>query len=143
VNNGERRRISVRIVRAGDHSIVHVGADSEIIEGVAGRGNETEERMGCLFAIFAGFFPRLAVLFIWLARPAAFSAAFGGNWLWPILGVIFLPFTTLMYLLLWSPGVGLTGLDWLWLVLAAFLDLGGIGSTGYANRARLPASRRV
>ncbi len=92
--------------------------------------------MGCLFAIFAGMFPRLAVLLIWLARPILFSAAFGGFWLWPILGVIFLPFTTLMYVLLWMPGVGLIGLDWLWLTLAVLIDLGGFGSTGYANRDR-------
>lgn len=92
--------------------------------------------MGCLFVIFAGLFPRLAVLFLWLARPAYFSAAFGGFWLWPLLGVIFLPFTTLLYVLLWSPGVGLIGLDWLWLLLAFVLDLGGLGSSGYANRDR-------
>ncbi len=92
--------------------------------------------MGCLFAIFAGLFPRLAVLLIWLARPVLFSAAFGGFWLWPILGVIFLPFTTLMYVLLWTPGVGLIGSDWLWLLLAVLIDIGGFGSTGYANRDR-------
>ncbi len=99
--------------------------------------------MGCLFAIFAGLFPRLGVLFIWLARPALFSAAFGGNWLWPLLGVIFLPFTTLMYVVLWSPGVGLAGLDWLWLIVAVFLDLGHLGGTGYVNRGRMPAYRRA
>lgn len=37
--------------------------------------------MGCLFANFAGFFPRLAVLLIWLAQPVLFSAAFDGFWL--------------------------------------------------------------
>ncbi len=56
--------------------------------------------MGCLFAMFAGLFPRLGVLLIWLARPLLFTAAFGGFWLWSILGIIFLPFTTLMYVLL-------------------------------------------
>jgi hypothetical protein len=99
--------------------------------------------MGCLFAVFAGFFPRLAVLFIWLARPALFNAAFGGAWLWPLLGIIFLPFTTLMYVLLWSPGVGITGFDWFWLILAVVLDLGGIGSSAYSNRDRLPSSSSV
>lgn len=92
--------------------------------------------MGCLFAIFAGLFPRLGVLLIWLARPVYFNAAFGGFWLWPILGVLFLPFTTLMYVLMWTPDVGLVGLDWLWLILAVILDLGSWGSTGYANRDR-------
>jgi hypothetical protein len=92
--------------------------------------------MGCLFAVFAGLFPRLAVLLIWLARPLYFDAVFGGNWLWPVLGVIFLPFTTLMYVLMWTPGIGLVGLDWLWLAIAVILDISSWVSTGYANRDR-------
>lgn len=52
--------------------------------------------MGCLFAIFASLFPRLAVLLIWLARPVLFTAVFGGFFLCQILGIIFLPFTSLM-----------------------------------------------
>lgn len=97
--------------------------------------------MGCLFAVFAGLFPRLGILFIWLARPGLFSDAFDGFFLWPILGLIFLPFTTLMYVLLWSPIVGFGGLDWLWLILALLIDLGGWGSTGYANRDRYTGRR--
>src|SRR4051794_12177713 len=93
--------------------------------------------MGCLFVIFAGAFPRLGVLFIWLARPSLFSAAFGGAWLWPLLGVLVLPLTTLMYVLLWSPA-GINGFDWFWLGLAFLLDVGSIGSSGYANRNRVP-----
>jgi hypothetical protein len=92
--------------------------------------------MGCLLAVFAGFFPRLAVLFIWLARPAMFEAALG-SFLVALLGIIFLPFTTLMYVLLWSP-TGLTGFDWVWLLLAFLIDLGGIGSSAYSNRDRVP-----
>ncbi|MFV9504049.1 MAG: hypothetical protein AB4911_05725 [Oscillochloridaceae bacterium umkhey_bin13] len=92
--------------------------------------------MGCLFAIFAGMFPRLGVMFIWLARPILFSVAFGGSWFWPVLGILFLPFTTLMYVLLWSV-TGLTGWDWMWLLLAFLIDTGAIGSSGWANRDRL------
>lgn len=95
--------------------------------------------MGCLFAIFAGMFPRLGVLFIWLARPGFFSAAFGGSWFWPLLGILFLPFTTLMYVLLWS-ATGLTGWDWLWLILAFLIDIGAIGGSGWANRDRFGGS---
>jgi hypothetical protein len=36
--------------------------------------------MGCLFAIFAGTFPRLGTFSIWLARPTMFSDALGGSW---------------------------------------------------------------
>lgn len=93
--------------------------------------------MGCLFLIFAGAFPRLAVLLIWIARPQLFSAAFGGAWLLPLIGVFFLPLTTLMYVLLWTSN-GIVGFDWFWLVLAFLLDLGSIGSSGYANRDRVP-----
>jgi hypothetical protein len=92
--------------------------------------------MGCLFVLFAGAFPRLAVLFIWLARPVYFTAAFGDTIILPILGIVFLPFTTLMYALLWSP-TGLTGWDWFWLVLAAVIDIGHWGSSVYANRDRI------
>jgi hypothetical protein len=99
--------------------------------------------VGCLFAVFAGFFPRLATLFLWLARPAMVNAAFGGSWLWPILGIIFLPLTTLFYIFLWTPGIGLYGWDWLWIAMAVVLDIGHWGSMGYANRDRMPAYRRV
>ena len=98
--------------------------------------------MGCLFAIFAGCFPRLGTLIIWLARPQLFSDAFGGSWFWPVLGIIFLPFTTLMYVLLWAGGTnGITGFEWFWLVLAVFLDLSHWAASSratYDNRASIP-----
>jgi hypothetical protein len=94
--------------------------------------------MGCLFLIFAGLFPRLGVLLIWLARPELFLTAFGGFWLWPLLGIIFLPMTTLMYCLVWNPVGGIGGFDWFWLFLALMIDLGGALSSGYANRDRVP-----
>jgi hypothetical protein len=92
--------------------------------------------MGCLFALFAGFFPRFAVLFIWLARPALFNAAIGP--LFAILGIIFLPFTTLMYVILWSPAGNIQGLDWLWLALAFIIDISSAGASAYNNRDRVP-----
>src|SRR5262245_29694118 len=103
----------------------------------AGEALEREgSNVGCLLAVFAGVFPRLAVLFIWLARPAMFEAALGSAFI-AILGIIFLPFTTLMYVILWSPA-GLQGFDWFWLILAVLIDLGGIGSSAYGNRDRIP-----
>jgi len=46
--------------------------------------------MGCLFALFAGFFPRLALFIIWIMRPDMVDAAFS-TWVIPLLGIIFLP----------------------------------------------------
>ncbi len=94
--------------------------------------------MPCLFVLFAGMFPRLADIFIWIARPTQFNAAFNGSWLMPLLGIIFLPFTTLMYLMLaWGVGV-VNGWDWFWIVLAVFLDISHYAHTAYNNRAAIP-----
>ena len=78
--------------------------------------------MGCLLAVFAGMFPRFALIIFWIAWPERMDATFT-TFLWPLLGIIFLPFTTLIYVLLWSPGTGVTDSDWLWLALAVLFDL--------------------
>ena len=65
--------------------------------------------MGCLFALFGGLFPRLALLIVWIARPALVGAAFN-TFLLPLLGIIFLPFATLIYVIVYTPGVGPRGL---------------------------------
>jgi hypothetical protein len=90
--------------------------------------------MGCLFAIIGGLFPRLALFIVWILRPALVSAAFG-TWIWPLLGIIFLPFATLIYVLLYTPGRGLSGWEWFWVVIAAILDVVHLG-VGAARRGR-------
>ena len=90
--------------------------------------------MGCLFAIFAGIFPRLALFIVWIARPRLVDAAFD-TWIWPLLGIIFLPFATLMYVILYTPGVGLTGWEWFWVVVAGMFDLGHWAMTASQRRS--------
>ena len=51
------------------------------------------------------------------------NAAFD-TWIWPLLGIFFLPFATLMYVILYTPGIGLTGWEWFWVVLAGLFDVG-------------------
>jgi hypothetical protein len=91
----------------------------------------------CLFAILAAMFPRVAFGIYWIARPTAVDAAFG-TFIWPLLGLIFLPFTTLMYVILWSPGKGITGTDWLWIGIAVLLDLGHYTYSAYGNKDQIP-----
>ena len=92
---------------------------------------------GCLTA-FVSSFSRIMLLMAWIARPALMDAAFG-SFIIPCLGFLFLPFTTLMYVLL-AQGVGtIQGLDWLWLFLAAVLDIASIGAAGATNRNYIPA----
>jgi hypothetical protein len=78
--------------------------------------------MGCLLVLLGGVFPRLALFIVWVARPKMVDAAFS-SWIWPLLGLIFLPFATLVYVILWQAG-GLHGFDWFWVILAALLDIG-------------------
>ena len=68
------------------------------------------------------------------SRGRAVVEAVFGTFIWPLLGLIFLPFTTLMYTILWTPGVGVTGWDWLWIAFAFVLDLGHYGYSAYGNR---------
>jgi hypothetical protein len=92
--------------------------------------------MGCLFALFAGIFPRLALFIVWLLRPNLVDAAFT-TWVLPVLGIIFLPFTTLIYVFLYTPGRGLTGWEWFWIAICVLLDIAHWGS---AARRRGPAT---
>jgi hypothetical protein len=95
--------------------------------------------MGCLFAMFGGLFPRLALLIVWIARPVLVAAAFN-TFLLPLLGIIFLPFATLIYVILYTPNVGLVGFDWFWVLLAVLLDIGHWGAS-YTQRNQIPGVR--
>ena len=83
--------------------------------------------MGCLFAMFSAVFPRMGLLIVWVARPTLVDAAFD-TWIWPLLGIIFFPFATLMYVILWRSG-GLDGWDWFWIALAVVMDIGHWGAS--------------
>jgi hypothetical protein len=92
--------------------------------------------MACLFALFASAFPRLALLIVWLFTPLV-TRAFD-TFIIPLLGIVFLPFTTLMYVFLYIPGVGLTGWGWFWIIIGVFLDMGVYGGSAAANQRRMP-----
>jgi hypothetical protein len=95
---------------------------------------------GCLTGFVASF-SRFFLIFAWIARPVAFNVVFSGSWLLPCLGILFLPFTTLMYVILVTNGVGvgsLSGIDLLWMALAVLVDLATIGAVGAANRNQIP-----
>jgi hypothetical protein len=95
--------------------------------------------MGCLFALMAGFVPRFALFIVWVARPARVDAAFDG-FIIPLLGIIFLPFATLIYVLLYTPGIGVTGWDWFWVGLALMLDIGHLAASA-TQRDQIPGRR--
>jgi hypothetical protein len=92
--------------------------------------------MGCLLALMSAFAPRLVFLIIWIARPTYVDAVFD-TFILPLLGLIFLPFTTLMWLILDSPPVGMHGFDWVWIVIAVVIDLSNAAGA-YTQRDQMP-----
>ena len=90
---------------------------------------------GCLLAMAAAFAPRLVLIIMWIVGPRV-NAAFE-SWIWPLLGLIFLPFTTIMYVLVWSPITGIQGWDWVWIALGVWMDIMK-WSRIYENRQNIP-----
>lgn len=92
--------------------------------------------MCCLAAIMVLVGPRLAIVVWGLAQPARWDLAFS-TFVWPLLGFVFLPWTTLMYVAV-SPG-GVTGFDWFGIVLAVVADIASYSGSAWGNRDRIKA----
>ena len=88
--------------------------------------------MACLFAILTGLFPRLGLLIVWIFTNEVDQAY--DTWILPLLGLIFLPLTTLVYALFYSPVGGVDGIEWFWVVLAFLLDIGALGAGARSRR---------
>jgi len=82
--------------------------------------------------------PRAAILVWWLLNPLRWQLTFS-TFIWPLLGFIFVPWTTLMYVLV-APG-GIVLFDWVLLALAVLADIGMYAGGGYGNRDRIPGYR--
>jgi len=76
--------------------------------------------MCCLFSALFLLGPRAAVVIWWIMDPTRWNLAFS-SWLWPVIGFLIAPWTTLMWVVC-APG-GIKGLDFLWIGLAIALDV--------------------
>ncbi len=94
--------------------------------------------MPCLLAIAAFFVPRLVIVLVFLFSDYL-GRAYQTN-LWPILGFIFMPLTTLAYAFAINSAGALSGLYLALFVIAVLMDLGFIG--GHASREQSRRSRR-
>ena len=91
--------------------------------------------MGCIFGIVGLLFPRILIVVLWF-----FTDWFDGVFdtvLWPLLGFLFLPITTLWYSVVvnyyagqWN-SVAIIGM-----VVAIVLDLGATGGSYRSRRRR-------
>lgn len=83
--------------------------------------------MGCLLIIFSIFTPRIVLAIIFLFTQW-FSLAYQ-SLIWPLLGFIFMPYTTLAYMLAMINNNHVISGGWLVVVIiAVIIDLGGQGS---------------
>ena len=87
--------------------------------------------MGCVPTVLA----RVALFFVWVSTPLV-GRAFHAGWLLPLLGIVFLPVTTLTYVLVYTIDGGVTGRAWFWVVLAVLFDLVMHSTVTQANRRR-------
>jgi hypothetical protein len=87
--------------------------------------------MPCLVGLLALVFPRLAIILV-----VIFSDYIGQayqTWIWPLLGFIFMPLTTLAYAWAINAHGSVSGIYLVVVVVAALIDLGIIGG-GASNR---------
>ena len=85
--------------------------------------------MSWLIALFS----RIALLCVWIWTPLV-ARAFHGGWLLPLLGILLLPITTLVYVLVYSISGSVTG----WVALALLLDL---AAHSYPARSTIQARK--
>jgi hypothetical protein len=90
--------------------------------------------MCCFAAILVLLGPRLAIIVWGIAQPARWEATFS-TFVWPLLGFLVLPWTTLMYVAV-AP-LGVTGFDWFGIALAVIADIASYSGSAWGNRARI------
>jgi hypothetical protein len=93
--------------------------------------------MGCLFLLIALLSPRLGIIFLWAFTNYVVPRSFD-TWIWPLLGLIFLPWTTLLYILVAAPAGGISFWGWLFVALGLLMDLSSHANS-YASRSQAQA----
>jgi hypothetical protein len=78
--------------------------------------------MCCLGLSVVFFGPRFAFALLWIFDTTRINAAFS-TVLWPILGLLFAPWTVLAYALMWGPVHGVSGFGWVIVGLGVVIDL--------------------
>jgi len=91
--------------------------------------------MCCMLTTLVFFGPRLGILVWWLISPIYVGAAFN-SWLLTLLAWAFIPWTVLMYLIIYPGGV--VGFDWVILILGILADVASYSGGFYGNRNQVP-----
>lgn len=91
--------------------------------------------MGCFLAGVGLFLPRLVIIILLIAGDYMGRAY--ETVLWPILGFLFMPYTTLAYAACVNEGGGVQGWWWALMVLAVMLDLSSLFGGDEARKRRM------
>ena len=94
---------------------------------------------GCLVLLLGSAFPRVALVLTWIFTNRV-DIAFNGEWLLPLGGLVFLPYTTLFYVIAYAPVVGVSAFGWIFVAFGVLLDLtswAGGGREGQRRRWRI------
>jgi hypothetical protein len=75
----------------------------------------------CLFLSMVFLGPRFAFLLVWIFGDRVEHAF--STWVWPLLLLIFLPWTGLAYILMWSAVGGVSGWEWIVVALGFVADI--------------------
>jgi hypothetical protein len=97
--------------------------------------------MPCLVGCLALAFPRLAIVLV-----VIFSDYIGNAYqtiLWPLLGFIFMPYTTLAYAFAINSNGSVSGLYLVVVVIAVLLDLASLGGGESGRRYYVVRQRKV
>jgi hypothetical protein len=96
--------------------------------------------MCCLLALMGTLGPRVAFIIWWIADTALFHKVFSTAF-WPIIGVVFAPWTTLFYTIAWAGGTP-QGHFYFWgyllVVIGILFDIASHGGGAWRNRKKVP-----
>ena len=94
---------------------------------------------GCLLLAVAGtIVPRIARGFLWIFTEAVNKAVEG--WIIPLLGLIFLPYTTLVYVVFYSLEDGSLTWGWVAVIVAALADFSHYFAGAYGRGKEVTVS---
>jgi hypothetical protein len=85
----------------------------------------------CAVLLAFGLGPRIALVLVWIFGNRIDHAF--DSWFVPLLGLLLLPWTTLMYVIVWSPG-GVDGGEWILVALGVMLDIASYSARAAKGR---------
>jgi hypothetical protein len=90
--------------------------------------------MCCITLTAVGLGPRIALALVWIFGSRV-DLAFS-TWVWPLLGLLFLPWTTLFYVLAWGPVAGVSGWGWVLVAIGVVIDISTYAAKPASSRYR-------